>query len=157
MSAPKRNPSDSASSQAAHPFVRRKRQTAVASLLLLSKPNPLRLRFGFAVVATADSLRGRCVGVIDYVVPAKPMHGLCGFNLRKFRDSGLNDNGAGVKTHLYAPTSTKKRISFRGLGHFLFSRQKKAPQEFRRALLSALSKTKESPTGISLLKAQYPK
>ena len=78
---------------------------------------------------TADSLRGLCVGIIDYVVPAKPMHGLCGCNLRKFRDSGLNDSGAGVKTHLYAPTSTKKRISFRGLGHFLFSRQKKASQE----------------------------
>ena len=48
------------------------------------------LGFGFAVVATADSLRGRCVGIIDYVVPAKPMHGLCGFNLRKLRASNLN-------------------------------------------------------------------
>ena len=42
------------------------------------KTEPAMLGFGFAVVATADSLRGRCVGVIDYVVPAKPMHGLCG-------------------------------------------------------------------------------
>ena len=51
------------------------------------------LGFGFAVVATADSLRGRCVGIIDYVVPAKPMHGLSGCDLRKFRDSGLTDSG----------------------------------------------------------------
>ena len=51
------------------------------------------LGFGFAVVATADSLRGRCVGVIDYVVPAKPMHGLCGYHVKKLRDSGLNGSG----------------------------------------------------------------
>ena len=45
--------------------------------LFKTEPAALTLRF-CDEAATADSLRGRCVGVIDYVVPAKPMHGLCG-------------------------------------------------------------------------------
>ena len=88
-----------------------------------------------------DSLRGLCVGIIDYVVPAKPMHGLL------YHKTEAQRSGFGFERRSIGATELSGLHGSEGYADcddagvwdaFFFQDKRKRPSRLRRVLPSEI-------------------